>query len=197
MNYPKIHSLYKRDPKTHRFTTELSRVAFGSIDYWHVEEKIDGTNIRLVWYKDGRKAVLGRTDNAQLHPGLFARLQEIQETLSPRVAEVFPEGGVTFYGEGIGPKIQGGYGGPYDFVLFDIWASRWGERNEVDEWADLVTTAPDLGTMPTRAAEEMVSTGFQSRLGDFPAEGVILRPFRELAGRDGRIITKLKTKDYR
>lgn len=68
MIYPKINSLWKRqgwylegdkkksaDYQAGRqsfIVGDYAQPEFGIFKYWHVEEKIDGTNIRLIMQKD-------------------------------------------------------------------------------------------------------------------------------------------------
>ena len=60
--YHKIETLYERDEKTFRIKPELilkNRV-YGLLKSWRWTEKIDGTNIRVMW-KDG-KLIFDRPD---------------------------------------------------------------------------------------------------------------------------------------
>ena len=203
MQYHKIDSVFKRDPatKNKRFLMwEFSRPQFRylSQSLWAGTEKIDGTNIRL--YKNGD--IKGRTDNAQIHPGLYEHLLSVSARL---VAADLPEDTV-LYGEGYGAKIQSG--GHYitdgqSFALFDVMISgNIQPRESVDDIARTigVKAAPVLGYYPLvewveliqlrRFAESFLHSGARN-------EGVVLRPIIELQDRTGRrIITKLKFKDF-
>lgn len=51
MEYHKINSIYKRDEKTKEFTNEFSLPEFEYLKHnlWEFTEKIDGTNVRIIW----------------------------------------------------------------------------------------------------------------------------------------------------
>lgn len=202
MKYHKIQSLYKRGPKG-EFLGEFSRSEFSYLyeNDWIWTEKVDGTNVRLM-YQDGKVTFGGRTDAAQMPVPLAQRLNEIIEQAP--FAEVLGEGEAVLYGEGYGARIQKG-GGNYksdgvDFVLFDVrFGDLWLARGNVADIARKlgVDVVPIVGYGSLRKAEEFVMEGFKSWWGNFGAEGVVARPWIELNDRRGqRIITKLKTKDY-
>lgn len=138
--YPKIESVFVRDEQTHKFIDGQWRLP--EFEYlkdceWLWTEKVDGTNIRVMW--DGQKVRFGgKTDNAQIYVPLLDMLTAIF-TVEAMTA-VFPpaevqEGredgsaNVCLYGEGYGARIQKG-GGNYnkdgvDFTLFDVRVSEW------------------------------------------------------------------------
>lgn len=219
--YHKIQSIFKRDRETGRFIPEEFTCPEFEMLFttrcWDMSEKLDGTNIRVTWRAvendpdvKNVRLIGGRTDRAQIPAHLFAKL----ETLFPIevLAGVFdepqlPEQAVTLYGEGIGPKIQKG-GGRYraepDFVLFDVRVGRWWLRREdvAGVAAKLnVASAPSVGIGTLEEAIWWVQKGFKSMVAEdktLEAEGLVLRPIHELFARSGdRIITKVKTKDFR
>jgi hypothetical protein len=135
-----------------------------------------------------------------------------QGSTQPRVAvfpELFPWDGITtppqicLYGEGYGAKIQKGglYRPDQSFVLFDVWINGWWlKRKDVHDIAAKlnIDRVPIIGTGTLQAMEHMVRQGFNSQWGPFPAEGIVARPAVELRTRRGdRVITKLKTRDFR
>lgn len=63
MEYPKINSLWKRDDARNLIENDYARAEFGAFKKWHVQEKIDGTNIR-VYVQNGVIEVKGRTNKA-------------------------------------------------------------------------------------------------------------------------------------
>ena len=73
-SYLKIETLFKRD-KDFNLTTEIRCPEFENIKKWLITEKINGTNIRVIFNKDGI-SIKGRTDNAQT-PGFL--LQAISD----------------------------------------------------------------------------------------------------------------------
>src|SRR6185369_7978639 len=102
--YHKIETLYERDVKTFKVQPgALKNSVYGLIKTWQWTEKIDGTNIRVIWepaivaddsgaVPAGRPESLrfgGKTDNAQINAGLMTWLQE-NVTLE-KLREVFPD----------------------------------------------------------------------------------------------------------
>lgn len=212
--YHKIQSLYKRDLKTKRFTTEFSRPEFEYLYglQWTGFEKINGTNIRIEFDQiaeldnDLDIAIYGRGENSQIPPGLLYKLGEI--FIEEKMEHTFgrPESPVILYGEGVGPKIQPPgerNSKDFDFILFDIRIGRWWLlQDDVTNIAKSMglKRAPEIFEGDLDSAEIAVQCGFPSRIADdftLPAEGLVLRPKLDLFARNGdRIITKLKTKDY-
>lgn len=208
--YPKIETLYERDEKTHRLKPELvlkNRV-YGLLKSWEWTEKIDGTNIRVIW-QDGKMTVGGKTDNAHIHTDLIAYLHNtVTPDLLAACFPLNPDGtpvNAVVYGEGYGAGIQkgGGYSPDKRFIVFDVlvdgrWWLAW--ENVVDVAGKLgLPIVPFIGTMTLEDATEKVRTGFPSALGDgtMRAEGLVGRPLEALFDKKGhRLIVKLKTKDF-
>lgn len=210
--YHKIITVYKRDPHNMRFLLE-GQWACPELEYlkeskWIFTEKVDGTNIRVMW--DGKSVTFGgKTDNAQLPMPLITKLQNYFDTTPSR--QMFMEKfgtaedtAVCFYGEGYGARIQKG-GGNYkrddvDFTMFDVKVGNmWLKREDVEN------IAVDFGIKPTPVVGEgtlleaiaMVKAGMNSQWGDFIAEGLVCRPNIELQdSRGNRIITKIKHRDF-
>lgn len=202
--YHKIQSIWKRDPETKYKNFIEGAWALPEIGYlanttWVFTEKVDGTNIRLIW--DGSKTTIGgKTDNAQIPAHLMTSIAPYLE----RLPETFGEKPAVVYGEGFGAKIQKG-GGNYladrtDFVAFDVrvaglWLSRDGVEDVSEQLGCTRVPVLDYGTL--KAAIRMCQTGFNSSWGDFQAEGIVARPAMELLSQRGyRIITKIKCKDF-
>lgn len=206
--YHKINTCFKRDMGKSKkiIIGEWTDPSFEYLkdNIWLWDEKVDGTNIRVYW--DGENVTYGgRTDNAQIPNGVINRLNDLFYSVPQklRLKEVFPEGGVTFYGEGFGPKIQKGgenYGSDQDFVLFDVKIKdTYLERTNVWDVAGKIglTHTPEYGQGTLMEAIESVRKGMKSTYGDFIAEGLVLRPLSELNDRRGnRIITKIKHVDF-
>ena len=205
--YHKIQTVYKRDPDN-RFKTllhgqySLPEFEFLKDNPWVFTEKVDGTNIRIIW--DGEKITFGgKTDNAQTPVPLLNRLNEMFLPKVETFASVFGDTAVCLYGEGYGAKIQkvgGNYSATQEFVLFDVKiADWWLERPNVADIAEKlgVDIVPIIGEGTLDDLEALVKSGFESKWGDFLAEGVVARPAVELKTRNGsRIITKLKHTDF-
>lgn len=132
LEYPKTENLFNRDPDTHKLIeSELRVPAFDQIKYWHVTEKIDGTNMRVIYCPDVHKVeIRGRSDRANIPGDLLKYMQDIftVENLSAQFDEFMQKEGqegscVTIYGEGYGPGIQksgGNYAPSKRFRMFDI-----------------------------------------------------------------------------
>ena len=212
--YHKIETLLDRDEK---FKVIQGKWRLPEFEYlqdnqWMFTEKVDGTNIRIMWHPEERfigeslaAANLefgGKTDNAQMPPFLFKRLLEIFD--SNKMREVFPKDSVSLYGEGYGAKIQKG-GGNYikdgcDFILFDVKIGEWWlERKDIEDIATKLNlkVVPIIGQGTLNLAIHITHNGITSTFGNFPAEGIVARPLVSLNSRKGeRLIGKIKTKDF-
>jgi ATP-dependent RNA circularization protein (DNA/RNA ligase family) len=199
--YHKIQTIYKRDEHGKIIIGDYSKPEFKylSKNNWLWSEKVDGTNIRVMW-NEGSVKFGGKTDKAQIPSNLTNRLIELFPTekfLSLDSTEM------CLYGEGHGSGIQKG-GGNYslnqDFVLFDVKIGHWWLlRKDVEEIAEKlnISVVPIIGAGTLFEAEELVKKGFNSKWGNFLAEGLVLTPMVPLMSRNGdRVITKLKYKDF-
>lgn len=215
IEYPHIDSIFKRDERGRFLFGQYSQPEFEYLRNltWVGTEKVDGTNIRVIY--DGALNGIrfgGKTDKAQTPPFLLERLQNIfyTTTMSERLPAQFPEG-ATLYGEGYGARIQKG-GGNYnplgvDFILFDVRVGNWWlTRSAVCE----VAQALDLHVVPAvyygglDVAINFVRDGFPSIVASWRgepsthAEGLVLQPAVPLRRRNGdRVITKIKEVDFR
>lgn len=221
MEYQKINTLYKRDENNNIILSDYTIPEFEYLknNLWECTEKIDGTNIRIevVFYKEPESGFtpkvktyfMGRTDKANIPSRLYSKLEQIFGNVDWK--QMFPdiiEGHVTLFGEGYGAKIQKG-GDNYisndvDFILFDVRVGNWWlNRESLEDIAEKlkIKIVPLIGYMTIPEAEEMVKNGFKSKIAenkDFEAEGLVLKTPCGLLLRNGkRIITKIKTKDFR
>jgi hypothetical protein len=211
--YHKIQTCFKRDEKTKKILINdwtLPEFEFLKDNQWVFTEKVDGTNIRVMW--NGENVVFGgKTDNASIPVPLLYELQRMfegtvkkqlfKETfLSDNDGEVMTE--VCLYGEGYGGKIQSGgnYSENSKFVLFDVKIGDWYlQRSDVEDIAEKlgIDIVPIVGQGTLVEAIELVKKGQKSTWGDFIAEGLVLRPAAELKTRRGdRLITKIKHRDF-
>ena len=207
--YHKILSLFKRnmegDKKFIMGEWTTPELKYLKDNDWVWTEKVDGTNIRIMW--NGKEITYGgRSDNAQLYVPLLHRLDarfKIQQQVFESIFGT-EEMDVVLYGEGYGAKIQKG-GGNYisdgvDFVLFDVAINGlYLEREKVEDIATKfgLDIVPIIGHGTLNEAIEMTKKGFSSQWGDFIAEGIVARPKAELRSRRGdRIITKVKYCDF-
>lgn len=200
--YHKIQSVFKRDQQTKKFIIgDYSLPEFELLKDipWQWTEKVDGTNIRVMWDGETQVRFAGKTDNAQIPPRLLERLTELFPA-----EKFYGMDAICLYGEGYGAKIQKG-GGNYkadgnDFVLFDVKVGDWVLKREVVSEIAVslgIDAVPEIGRGTIGEAINLVAAGFTSMWGDFLAEGLVLRTDPELFSRNGeRIITKIKTRDF-
>lgn len=205
--YHKINTIFKRDNKGRIIENDFSLPEFEFLkeNTWVFTEKIDGTNIRVIWEGDNI-TFSGKTDNAQIPSFLINRLNELffNPERKQLFKDIFGENNVCLYGEGYGNKIQAA-GKNYipdgvDFVLFDVKIGNvWLERENVEDIAKKfdIKVVPVIGEGTLEEMIEIVRKGFKSQWGEFLAEGIVARPKTELMTRKGeRIITKLKYIDF-
>jgi hypothetical protein len=203
--YPKIQNVFKLDPDTKLRSEEAgwtcNEFRFLRQNEWIVTEKVDGTNIRVMW-NGASMSVNGKSDSANV-PGDL--IQHLYERFDPRrLEETFGGSFVTIYGEGYGGSIQSPMGMKYSpaktFVAFDILIGDfWLRQPDVFEICQKleIPMVPLLGVVTLDRAIEMARHGVKSTYGDFLAEGVIAKPATELRFRNGeRIVAKIKTKDF-
>ena len=209
--YPKIQTVFLRDPATKHKTLLEGQFARPEFRYladnrWLFTEKIDGTNIRVIWNADFHSVDLrGRADNSSVPPFLLDRLFEM---LSVDLFESqYPETSMTLYGEGYGDKIQKSGGkyisGGVSFILFDVLIDEyWLQRDGILDIAEHLDIAcvPLIGTGTLHEGIDLVRDGFFSLVSESTliAEGLVMRPVVDLWDRAGRrIIAKVKRKDFR
>lgn len=207
--YHKIQTVFKRDTET-----KFKKIVEGDWSMpefellknieWIWTEKIDGTNIRIMW--DGQIVHFGgKSENAQIPVFLLKELQDIFTTT--KMEACFPNAdNICLYGEGYGAKIQKGSNYIPDrtnFILFDCRIGNWWlTRESLENIAEKlnIEIVPVIGKGPLPEAVEYVKQGFTSSIAynkDYIAEGLIMKPALELFNRKGeRIITKIKYKDF-
>ena len=209
--YPKIETLFKRDEKF-KITNEIRLPEFENVRRWYVTEKIDGTNIRIIYTPDEKLLIRGRTDKASIPTFLLEELQNISTAEKVKAILDNPiEQGLCLYGEGYGSRIQKG-GGDYNkgnsFRLFDVWIDGWWlEWDSIVEIAEKlnIKTVPLLGVTPMNIEEavDLVKGNFLSEVANeegiagHKAEGIVARAYPTMLFRRGNPIKwKLKVKDY-
>lgn len=188
-------------------------------------EKVDGTNMSIYIIPEMgpidpnggspkheyKMEVHGKTEKAQLNPKLLENIY--RKWPIEKLVEVFSKDGVgptdtiILYGEGYGAGIQ--KGGNYikndvDFRLFDVQIGKfWLEREALEDIASKLSMdiVPVIGEMTIDEAIEYVKKGFKSTIAenkDYDAEGLVLKfPMGLLKRNGGRIMTKIKTCDFR
>lgn len=210
MTYPKIQTLFERNMQTHKVTDKIRLPEFENIKHWLVTEKIDGTNVRVLYEQSKPLEFKGRTEKAEMPTFLLEKLKAMFPV--DKVHEQFKDAEqVCLYGEGYGPRIN--KGGIYreadagvSFRLIDVWINGWWLK-----WEDVLSTAWSLGikTVPTfgvvglQTAIELVqanSVVAKDERGDskLPAEGVVARSYPLVLFRNGNpLVWKLKKRDYK
>ena len=203
MEYPKINSLWKRDNAHNIIENDYARAEFGAFKKWRVEEKIDGTNIRM-YVQNGTIDVKGRTNKADVPAAVLAFLtrEEFLQKLS-----CFGVNPVILFGEGFGGNIQIGthYRKDVAFILFDVYMhGKWCSREEVWELAQKLGLdhPADLGMMTEEEIVAFVKSKPTGKYNDtgYPMEGVIARSeplvrFNEQTA--DPVMWKLKVKDFK
>jgi len=201
--YSKIPTLFERgDDFQFKSSLEFTKPEFKEIKHFEVTEKIDGTNIRIV-YENGELFFGGRTDNADLPSPLLEKLKSMFDL--SKLKELFEGKKVTFFGEGYGAGIQNPTGKKYsdtqNFILFDInIGGFWLSYNDLSSIAAKlnIRNVPRLGFLTIDQIVEMVFEGFPSQIGDVPiCEGIIAKSPSGMLDRMGnRVMFKLKYKDF-
>lgn len=206
--YHKIQTVYLRNPQDNFSTLLEGKFALPEFEYlkdneWVWTEKIDGTNIRVIF--DGNISFKGKTDKAQIPQHLLEYLTD-KFTTSILRKQFFEDVGVCLYGEGYGVKIQ--KGGNYiqdgvGFILFDCQVGEWWlQRDDLEEISETlnIPIVPIIGKGTLIEAVEYCRNGYKSTIAqnrDYNAEGLVLKPSVEMFGRNGkRIISKIKHKDF-
>lgn len=227
--YHKIQTLFKRDldgsltgkkGKMIEGAWTTNELKYLADNQWEFTEKVDGTNIRIGFNRGLRVQsgveFAGRSDNATI-PGPLMRY--LGDTFTPELFEKSDLSDIILFGEGYGPKIQGGgkYRDDHSFVLFDVKiGSFWLTRPNVNDVANKlgIEFVPTIGYGTLYDGISLVKANawtkagviqppknpdyMQSAWGDFEAEGIVARPSVPMFDRKGeRIITKIKAVDFR
>ena len=206
--YHKIETVYKRDDNGTKKLIEgefrNETVEFLKDNVWLFTEKIDGTNIRVLW--DSHSFTFGgRTEKAQIPAHLVNRLNELflNTEMEEMFEQMFGEKEVILFGEGYGPKIQKVgelYRQDVDFILFDIMVGDvWLSRSNVESIAMSLglSVVPVILRGSIEEAVWLVKTKPKSTIGTAPLEGLVGRPEVELCDRTGnRVIVKIKACDF-
>ncbi len=208
--YHKIETLFVRDMEGTKKLIE-GQYRDEVVEYlkdlpWVFTEKVDGTNIRVVW--DGHCVVFyGRTDGAQIPSTLVNKLNSLfMGTANEQLFEQkFGATPVTIYGEGYGSNIQAGaglYSKDADFIVFDVEVGNiFLERENVEEIAKAFNckVVPIVITGTIQEAVALVKTAPKSLIAQEPKEmeGVVGTPLVRIYDVQGnRIIVKVKVRDF-
>lgn len=208
MLYNKIETVFNRDVNgTKKLIDGDYRsplVEYLKNNVWRWTEKIDGTNIRVIW--DGHNITFGgRTEKAQIPADLVNFLNEKFKNIETEelFEQAFNDKEVVLFGEGYGPKIQNGgdYRSDVSFIMFDVAIN---ERYQ--EWDNVLNIAKmfDVDVVPmvmegtVEDAINFIKTHPKSNFGTAFMEGVVGKPLVEIFDRSGnRAIVKVKWEDFK
>lgn len=208
--YTKIETIFERDMEGTKKLIEgkfrNETVEFLKDNQWICTEKIDGTNIGIVW--DGHKvSYQGRTERAQIPAHLMNKLIEMfgGETNEELFEQKFGETQVILFGEGYGAKIQKG-GGNYrpdvSFILFDVYLPEqnlWLKRDALEDIAKTfgIDVVPIILTGTLQDVVDFVKQKPKSTIGVADMEGLVCKPAVDMLDRMGRrVIVKVKVRDF-
>jgi len=221
MEYPKIQTMFKRDSLTKKIIEgEWTIEVFDYLkdDEWIFTEKVDGTNMRIIYDGFGNVEFRGKTNQANLQPNIVEAMQRYKsKDMIEKIRTVFDDSSVIIFGEGYGKGVQKN-GEQYlpescGFVGFDIYRATsledygfgissdgyWLDREKFE----IVSKELDIPIVPIRMkgtlneAIHMVKSGMKSLWGDFTAEGLVGTPKCVLYNSFGhRVITKIKKITY-
>ena len=210
IDYTKIETPYERDMDGSKKLLEgqwrNETVEYLKNNSWYCTEKIDGTNIGVIW--DGhRVSFQGRQENSQIPAKLVNRLNEmfggnINEEL---FEQKFGEMNIILFGEGYGATIQkggGNYSRDVSFILFDAYIpdqNLWLKRESVEDIAKSfgIDIVPIVLKGTLQDAIDYVKTKPVSTIGTANMEGLVCKPDAEMLDRRGkRVIVKVKVRDF-
>lgn len=208
--YTKIETIFERDMDGTKKLIEgkfrNETVEFLKDNQWICTEKIDGTNIGIVW--DGHKvSYQGRTERAQIPANLMNKLIEMfgGETNEELFEQKFGETQVILFGEGYGAKIQkggGNYRSDVSFILFDVYLPEqnlWLKRDALEDISKTfgIDVVPIVLTGTMQEAVDFVKQKPKSTIGVADMEGLVCKPAVDMLDRMGRrVIVKVKVRDF-
>ena len=208
--YTKIETIFERDMEGSKKLIEgkfrNETVEFLKDNQWICTEKVDGTNIGIVW--DGHKvSYQGRTERAQIPAHLMNKLIEMfgGEINEELFEQKFGEMPVVLFGEGYGAKIQkggGNYRSDVSFILFDAYLPEqnlWLKRDALEDIAKTfgIDVVPIVLTGTVQEAVDFVKQKPKSTIGVADMEGLVCKPAVDMLDRmRRRVIVKVKVRDF-
>lgn len=209
--YTKIPTIFERDMTGSkkliegRFRDET--VEFLKDNEWVGTEKIDGTNIGVVW--DGhRVSFQGRTEKAQIPSGLVNRLTELfgGDANEELFEQKFGEMQVILFGEGYGCNINKAgklYSKDFQFILFDVYivdSDLWMKMDAIEDIAQTfgIQAVPIVFRGTLAEAVDFIKAEPDSTIGTAKMEGIVCKPAVDMLDRmKRRIIVKVKVEDFK
>ena len=208
--YTKIETIFERDMEGSKKLIEgkfrNETVEFLKDNQWICTEKVDGTNIGIVW--DGHKvSYQGRTERAQIPAHLMNKLIEMfgGEINEELFEQKFREMPVVLFGEGYGAKIQkggGNYRSDVSFILFDVYLpdqNLWLKRDALEDIAKTfgIDVVPIVLTGTLQEAVDFAKQKPKSTIGAADMEGLVCKPAVDMLDCMGRrVIVKVKVRDF-
>lgn len=208
--YTKIETLYNRsldgDKKLIPGDYRSKTIRLLKDVTWIGTEKIDGTNIRIIW--DGYSiSFAGRTNKSVIPSFLNDKLTEM--FCNPETEQVFEqlfgENEVILFGEGYGNRIQKIghlYRPDNSFILFDVYVVKtdlWLQRDAIEDIARAlgIDAVPIVFEGTLDEAVAYVKTCPQSTIGTASMEGIVCKPIVDVLTRNKeRVIVKVKVRDF-
>ena len=210
VTYTKIETLFNRDMEGTKKLIEgdfrNETVEYLKDNEWVFTEKIDGTNVGIVW--DGHRVTYqGRTETAQIPAHLMNKLIEMfgGTTNEELFEQKFGDMPAILFGEGYGPKIQKGenYRSDISFILFDVYlpnSNLWLKRDAIEDIAKTfgIDAVPIVLTGTLKDGVDFVKAFPKSTIGAANMEGIVGKPKVDMLDRMGRrVIVKIKCCDFR
>lgn len=201
--YQKIETLYRFDSEIKKFKKEFYNpiVEYLKDCKWFGTEKIDGTNIRILW-NGYRFEFGGRTDNADIPKELRNLLNEtFNYDMEVLFEQKFGEKEVMLFMEGYAGKIQrGSYQGNeqligFDIMIGDIYLDKNQSKQIFEELG--LKFVPMLEFNNLQECIDYVNNHKQSIIQpQSQMEGLVCYPAVRIYDHQGkRIIIKIKNKD--
>ena len=210
IKYTKIETVFERDTEGTKKLIEgkfrNETVEYLKDNQWIGTEKIDGTNIGIVW--DGHNvSYQGRTEKSQIPAHLMDKLTELfGGTVNEELFEQkFGEMSVILFGEGYGAKIQkvgGNYRSDVSFIPVEAYLPKqnlWMKRGAVEDIAKTfgVDAVPIVYEGDLAGAVVFVKSKPKSTIGTADMEGIVCKPAVDVLDRMGnRLIVKIKVCDF-
>ncbi len=207
--YPKIETVFERDNKGKLLygVYRNSLVEYLAKCQWIGTEKIDGTNIGIVW--DGyRISFQGRTEKSVIPSYLYDYLTAKFCTyeMEQLFEQMFDDKKVVLFGEGYGNKIQkigAEYREDNSFILFDVY---FPEKNIWLDYSNVADIGKNLGidVVPLvfegdiEEAIQFVKKHPKSTIGTALMEGIVIKPKIQIkTNKNERLVVKVKWNDFK
>lgn len=206
--YPKIDSLYLFDNTIKKYLPDVYANKSVELlkDYqWYFTEKVDGTNLRLIW--DGYNLTYGgRTLNANLSNKkriAYVESNLVNKDIETILEQLFKEKEVVIYGELFGGDIGvANYSSEYQFRVFDILVDGyWLEYGNIVDVANNLSfnVVPIVLKGTIDDGVNFVKNTDKSELSETGIfEGIVGKPYGDFFDRRGnRVIVKIKKEHFK